>query len=144
VASTAERLVGFWSSDLGYQSAMEDEWIVLRADGTGWRAYLRPWYTSATLFRWVLSGPDTLRVDAHRAVVLDEWDGRDDLDVTRLDQSVEVPFRIAQGTRPLLDGPVPLLTIGLPFLDLGGEYAFTDPAEPRREFLLKAGVQSAA
>ncbi|SDZ51520.1 hypothetical protein SAMN05421684_6067 [Asanoa ishikariensis] len=137
------QLVGFWSSDWGYDSAMEDEWLVLRADGTGWRAYLRPWYTSATLFRWALSGPGTLRVDTYREVVLDEWDGREDLAVTRVDQTLEVAYRTEQGTRPLLDSPVSLLTVDLPFLDLGGAYAFADPEEPRRDFLHSAGIQSA-
>lgn len=74
---------------------MEDEWLVMREDGTGWSAFL----------------------------------------------SIEAEYQIEEGTRPLLDGPVPLLTIDLPFLAVGGAYAFESHDEPQRDFLRKAGIQ---
>ena len=135
-------MIGCWSSDWGYDSAMEDEWFVLRGDGTGWSAYLRPWYTHATLFRWVVHRPGTLSVVAYREVELDESGDDDVLDVTPLELSVEAGYRIEEGTRPTLDSPVPLLTVDLPFLQLPGEYAFESGDEPVRDFLRKAGVQT--
>ncbi len=55
--------------------------------------------------------------------------------------SIEAEYQIEEGTRPLLDGPVPLLTIDLPFLAVGGAYAFESHDEPQRDFLRKAGIQ---
>ncbi|MBB5868274.1 hypothetical protein F4553_001653 [Allocatelliglobosispora scoriae] len=135
-----DELVGCWSSDHGYHSAMEDEWLVFRADGTGWSAYLRPWFTHAVRFRWSRTGPAAIRVEAFRETELDESDG-DVVEHTELDLTVAMHYVLALGSRPLLAEPIPLLAIALPFLQLRGERALESRDEPERDFLRRVGLQ---
>ena len=135
-----DELLGCWSSDHGYHSAMEDEWLVFRADGTGWSAYLRPWFTHAVRFRWSRTGPSTIQVEAFRETELDESDG-DVVEHTDLDLAVTVDYLVTSGSRPLLHQPVLLLRADLPFLQLRGERALESRSEPERDFLRKAGLQ---
>ena len=120
-----EELLGHWSVDHGYHSSMEDEWLFLRPDGTGWYEYLRPSYADRTAFRWEPAGAGRVRVRADEQVTTDE--SGEERTAIEIDETV--PYEITTGTRPLLDEPVRLLRIGLPF-GLGEQFAFRSAGEP--------------
>ena len=77
----------------------------------------------------------------YHSVMEDEWLVFRDDGTGWSAYSVEARYRIEPGTRPLLDEPVSLLTVDLPFLQLDGPYAIVERDEPRRDFLRKAGIQ---
>ncbi|MCQ4086996.1 hypothetical protein [Saccharibacillus sp. JS10] len=50
----AENLVGRWSSEAFFYDAFEDTQLEFHADGTGCCAYIRPFHSDITLFKWSL------------------------------------------------------------------------------------------
>jgi hypothetical protein len=62
-----DELVGFWSHDMLYTSAMEDHWLFFRERGEGCYAYLRPGTMRGSVFTWRLDG-DRLTTRAVRLV----------------------------------------------------------------------------
>jgi hypothetical protein len=130
-------LLGYWSAEHGFHTAMEDECVMFRSDGTGWYEYARPWYSQFTLFRWRLLGDGRVRIEAHEEVELDEWEGRAKVEYRSIASTADVDYSITMTQRPLLDLPVPELTIGLSFT-LGAPFAFVQLDEPTGERHRKA------
>ncbi|HWO64889.1 MAG TPA: hypothetical protein VNO31_33130 [Umezawaea sp.] len=105
-------LVGRWSVDYGYHSAMEDEELVFRADGTGWCEWARPGVSEFHVFTWTSTGPATVRIVPNRAA-------RGEFETIReleLPGPVDVEYAIVEETRPLYPGmEVLALRMALPF-----------------------------
>jgi hypothetical protein len=121
-------LVGRWSIEHGYHSAMEDEELVFRADGTGWCEWVRPGLSEFTVFRWVVLSPGSIRVVPHRA-------GRSDsaeIEEHEVPSAADVDYVVVEETRPLYRGmEVLALRIGLPFAVFPHEsYGLSDRETP--------------
>jgi hypothetical protein len=136
-----DELIGHWSVEHGYHTSMEDEWLMFRADGSGWYAHLRPWFSHIIEFRWTRLDARFVRVEAYQEIELDEQDGQDQLTRRSLARVEGVACELARAQRPQLDDAVDELRIGLSFC-LGSPFALVDRDEPERDFLLKAGVQT--
>jgi hypothetical protein len=105
-------LVGRWSVDHGYHSAMEDEELVFRADGTGWCEWARPGVSEFALFGWEVVTPGVLRISPTRAARA-EYEAVVELEVP---DPVDVEYAIVEENRPLYPGmEVLALRIALPF-----------------------------
>ncbi|MET1072869.1 MAG: hypothetical protein ABWY11_09530 [Umezawaea sp.] len=105
-------LVGRWSIEHGYHSAMEDEELVFRADGTGWCEWSRPGITEFTVFDWEPAGTGAVRVTPNRAA-RGESEAIVELDVPA---PAEVGYAVVEETRPLYPGmEVLALRLPLPF-----------------------------
>ncbi|MEV6524096.1 hypothetical protein AB0M43_19275 [Longispora sp. NPDC051575] len=139
---TVERgeLIGHWSVEHGYHSSMEDEWLMFREDGSGWYAYLRPWYSSVVVIRWLWIRPGIVRVESRREIEVDEAEGNARLERRYIDVSEEVAYAVTLVRRPLVDEPVRELRIGLSHC-LGGAFAWVGLDEPERDFLHAADVR---
>ena len=112
LAHMSADLVGRWSFDYGYHSAMEDEELVLRADGTGWCEWSRPELSEFTVFTWEATGPAAVRITPTRAARA-EFEAIEELD---LPDPVDVEYAIVEETRPLYPGmEVLALRMPLPF-----------------------------
>lgn len=107
-----DELIGHWSVEHGYHTSMEDEWLMFRADGSGWYAYLRPWFSHIIEFRWTRLDPRVVRVEAYQDIELDEQDGQDQLTRRSLARVEDVACELARAQRPLLDNPVDELASG--------------------------------
>jgi hypothetical protein len=111
-------LVGRWSFDHGYHSAMEDEELVFRADGTGWCEWARPGISEFTVFAWTPTGPGVVRIVPNRAARA-EFETIVELDVP---DPVDAEYSIAEEARPLYLGmEVLALRMALPFAVFRGE-----------------------
>ncbi|PRY43707.1 hypothetical protein [Umezawaea tangerina] len=105
-------LVGRWSIEYGYHSAMEDEELVLRADGTGWCEWSRPGLTEFTAFDWEPTRPGAVRVTPTRAARSES----EELVELAVPDPVEVDYTVVEETRPLYPGmEVLALRLPLPF-----------------------------
>ncbi|HEX6345709.1 hypothetical protein [Umezawaea sp.] len=105
-------LVGRWSVDYGYHSAMEDEELVFRADGTGWCEWARPGICEFTVFDWTPTGPGAVRIVPTRTA-RGEFEAIVELDVP---EPVDVEYSIVEESRPLYPGmEVLALRMALPF-----------------------------
>ncbi|MEO6086846.1 MAG: hypothetical protein ABIQ18_27400 [Umezawaea sp.] len=105
-------LVGRWSVDYGYHSAMEDEELVFRADGTGWCEWSRPELSEFTVFGWEVIAPGVLRIEPTRAARA-EFEAIEELE---LPEPLDVEYSIVEEARPLYPGmEVLALRMALPF-----------------------------
>jgi hypothetical protein len=105
-------LVGRWSFEHGYHSAMEDEELVFRADGTGWCEWARPGISRFTVFAWTPTGPGAVRVVPNRSACA-EHEAVEELEVP---EPVDAGYSIVEETRPLYPGmEVLALRMALPF-----------------------------
>lgn len=105
-------LVGRWSFDYGYHSAMEDEELVFRADGTGWCEWSRPELSEFTVFGWEVVGPGVVRIAPIRAARA-EFETIEELEIP---ESLDAEYAIVEETRPLYPGmEVLALRVALPF-----------------------------
>ncbi|MFC5004551.1 hypothetical protein ACFPIJ_42845 [Dactylosporangium cerinum] len=108
---------------------MEDEVLMFRPDGTGWHEYLRPWYTDRTEFRWAVAGVGQIRVEAHRQVVTDEWDGGPQVEEHAISRVEIAGYAVAVAGRPLLEAQVRELSVQLSFVS-DSPFAFVRAEEP--------------
>lgn len=125
----AAELLGFWSVEHGFDSAMEDEHLTFRPDGTGWYEYLRPWYSGRTLFHWRPAGTGSIRVEAYRRIVSDEGDGPARLEEHAIDRVEIARYAVTVVRRPSLKQRVRQLSVELSF-GSGSPFAFVDAEEP--------------
>jgi hypothetical protein len=131
-AAGRDELHGYWSVEHGFHTAMEDECLMFRPDGTGWYEYSRPWYRERTVFRRRLDGEALIVIEAHLQVVADEANGRTHLEKHAIDLQESARYALAVTARPLLEQPVRELSLELSFA-LGSPFAFVTAVEPEAE-----------
>lgn len=121
-------LVGRWSVDHGYHSAMEDEELVFRADGTGWCEWARPGLSEFTLFHWEVLAPGSIRVAPHRAARSDSAE----IEELEVPSAADVDYEVVEESRPLYPGMhVLALRVALPFAVFRREsYGLSDRETP--------------
>ena len=137
---TTHDLIGLWSAMHGYHSAMEDEQLMFREDGSGWYEFARPWYSEFVLFSWSLEDQDRIRLHLHSEVEVSEQPGDEFLQSEDLSSEEALEFQVAAAERPLLDGTVRELRIAPSFI-FAGPFAFVRRDEPTGEIYRKAGLQ---
>jgi len=137
---TAHDLIGLWSAMHGYHSAMEDEQLMFREDGSGWYEFARPWHSDFVLFSWLLEDQDCIRLHPHSEVEISEQPGDRFLRSEELRGEEVLECQVAEAERPLLDGAVRELRIA-PSFSLAGFFAFAGRDEPSGELYRKAGLQ---
>jgi hypothetical protein len=131
-AAGRAELLGHWSVEHGFHSAMEDEWLLFRPDGTGRYEYLRPWYRERIDFRWRLVGDALMHVEPYLHTVHDEWDDPPRLEQHAVGPGETVGYAVAVNERPLLEQPVRELSVELPFA-LRAPFAFVRSEEPETD-----------
>ena len=136
---TTHDLIGLWSAMHGYHSAMEDEQLMFREDGSGWYEFARPWYSEFVLFSWLLEDQDRIRLHLHSEVEVSEQPGDEFLQSEDLRGEEVLEFQVAAAERPLLDGTVRELRIAPSFI-FAGPFAFVGRDEPTGEIYRKAGL----
>ena len=137
---TTHDLIGLWSATHGYHSAMDDEQLMFREDGSGWYEFARPWYSEFVLFSWSLEDQDRIRLHLHSEVEVSEQPGDEFLQSEDLSSEEALEFQVAAAERPLLDGTVRELRIAPSFI-FAGPFAFVRRDEPTGEIYRKAGLQ---
>jgi hypothetical protein len=108
---------------------MEDERLMFRPDGTGWREYTRPWHSDRTLFHWGLAGSGLIRVEAHLRIVTDERDGRPESEEHAMNRIETGRYAVTVVERPMLEQPVRELSVEMS-LALDSPFAFVGAGEP--------------
>lgn len=112
LAHMSADLVGHWSVEYGYHSAMEDEELVFRVDGTGWCEWSRPELSEFALFGWEVITPGVVRIAPTRAARA-EFEVIEELEIP---EALDAEYAIVEETRPLYPGmEVLVLRMALPF-----------------------------
>ncbi|WP_019924985.1 hypothetical protein [Nocardia sp. BMG111209] len=69
-----DEIVGLWSVEAGYYSAMDDEVFAFWSDGVGFVEFARPYVSDCVDFRWTRLGPETLRLEPFRRTYVEDGD----------------------------------------------------------------------
>jgi hypothetical protein len=133
-------LIGLWSAMHGYHSAMEDEQLMFRKDGSGWYEYARPSYSEFVLFSWLLENQDRIRLHLHSQIDISEQPGDEFPQSEDLRGEEVLEFQVTAAERPLLEGTVRELRIAPSFI-FAGPFSFVRRDEPTSEIYRKAGLQ---
>lgn len=128
-----DELIGRWSVEHGYHSAMEDEELVFKPNGAGWVAWLRPGVIDFTTFRWRRTGPGRVHLTPTRSAWAEGYaDGGPVLEEHEVPAAVEVEYRLSLGKRPLRDHAL-VLRLDLPFRVLSASFALAGRGTPEAD-----------
>jgi hypothetical protein len=127
-----DEIVGLWSVEAGYYSAMDDEVFAFWSDGVGFVEFARPYVSDCVDFRWTRLGPGTLRLEPFRRTYVEDGDLFDG----EIPAAEDAVYRIVSEDRPLEDGPMPVMYLAASFVlyeDQGHGLATRTPSDRLRD-----------
>ncbi|MQY25757.1 hypothetical protein [Nocardia aurantia] len=127
-----DEIVGLWSVEAGYYSAMEDEVFAFWSDGVGFVEYARPYTSDCIDFRWTRLSAEVLRLEPFRSTYVEDGDVLEG----ELPAAEDVTYRIVEEDRPLEGATMPVMYLSASFVtfdDQGHGLATRTPSERLRD-----------
>jgi hypothetical protein len=132
-------IVGLWSVEAGYHTAMDDEVLVFFPDGAGIVEFARPYISECVDFRWSRVRPGVVLLEPSRRTYLEG----DEILEDDVPAAEEVEYSIELEDRPLLADPIPVLYLPVSFVvyhDQGHGLLDRTPPERWRDPRWRGGV----
>ncbi|MCX4098301.1 hypothetical protein [Nocardia sp. alder85J] len=127
-----DEIVGLWSAEAGYYSAMDDEVFAFWPDGTGFVEYARPYVSDCVDFRWTRLSPGVLRLEPFRRTFVEDGD----VFASEVPAAEDAAYRIDLEDRPLEEAPMLAMYLAASFVmyeDQGHGLATRTPSERLRD-----------